>query len=237
VYGFSETYQGWRNFGKTIDNKIFHNGAATAYNNATGSTTYNGTPYTYVQHTMKGDVTVSGTYFESLYDMSNFMWSKSEELQTEISGYILVDKDGKESYWVNSWEGNKENKSDNIWFPDKNGKPTLDNKQIVAQIHTHPSQQYGKYWYDGNSYEDYIASKNIGVPVFSIGPTSVSMIYAPTSQYTRTEQFLELAKNRYVSEDVNGNLYPNNPYKTNPYYISDTKIWLSNPFLQFPFIR
>ena len=217
------------NFGSELDNYLFNNG--NNGNNSITASTFNGTPYTYVQqYDGNKQETISGIYFENLYDMSNFMWSKSEELQTEITGYVLRDDDGKEYYWVNSWEGNIQGRSNNPWFKEDGKQPVIDHKLIVAELHTHPSQQYDELGYDGCSYLDLITSKNMGIPVYSIGPTSVSMVYYPSSiLYSNPGLFDELAIRRYKNHYDDGRL--SSPKETNPFFFDYTEDWLKNPYL------
>ncbi len=161
------------------------------------------------------------------------MHTKSEELGVELSGYVLVDGNGKEYYWVNDWEGNTDESSNNPYYrPNGASNATFDNKIIKAQIHTHPSIYYTrkgvdpKLAYDGSSYKDYQFSRAINAPVYSIGPTSISMIYAPYSKYTTDADFKTLALGRYP---VNNLIMPDS--RINPFAISDVLSWLDNPFL------
>jgi len=233
LFGFSETYQGWRNFGKTIDNKIFHNGAATAYNNATASSPYaTGTPHIFVAS--NGDI-YEGYYFETLYDMSNFMWYKSEEIGIEISAYILRDDNGKDYYWVNDWKGNSPEHCENPHYLQAGKKGVrMDNKRIVAEFHTHPSVNFTgdkENVYDGPSYNDYFISVQLGIPVYTIGPTSVSRIYWETSEYKTQEDFNKLAviQNKYDMRSLVPSLF------VNPFSIGRRSDWLKNPYYQEPF--
>ena len=235
--GVQSSYSDWHDFGKGLDNMLFNNNQTIAFSQTTG-TINPGTPYTSCKKTTNSELIVSGYYYETLYDMSNFMWCKSEELQKEISGYVLMDNNGKKYYWINDWEINDPDKSINDWLWNVNShKATFDDKEIIAQIHTHPSSNYDKNGYDGSSDKDYWASNNMNVPVYSIGPTSVSMIYARTSKYSQYEQFLELANNRYATQDADGNWHFCNPFQVNPYYFEDASKWLENPYIKLPYIR
>ena len=231
--GFSETYKGWRNYGKTIDNKIFHNGAATAKNSITASSPYaTGTPHIFVAS--NGDI-YEGYYFETLYDMSNFMWYKSEEIGIEISAYILRDDNGKDYYWVNDWKGNYPEHCENPHYLQAGKKGVrMDNKRIVAEFHTHPSVNFTgdkENVYDGPSYNDYFISVQLGIPVYTIGSTSVSRIYWETSEYKTQEDFNKLAviQNKYDMRSLVPSLF------VNPFSIGRRNDWLKNPYYQEPF--
>jgi hypothetical protein len=158
------------------------------------------------------------------------MWntSNSPSINVEISGYILQDNQGNYSYWVNDWAGNTNSSSSNPYFkdPTKLGVATFDGKKIVGEVHTHPTSYYSSVagytdGYDGPSYLDYLFSKAINAPVYTIGPTSVSMI-TPSSKITTQADFNQIASGRYpnpLAADKN----------TNPFAIIDRDSWLRNP--------
>jgi len=166
--------------------------------------------------------------FDNLYSMTNFMWDTSDFISKEIAGYVLKDDEGNTYYYVLDWTGNTINKSNNPYS--KSSDPTnpraiFDGKYIVAQIHTHPSEQYQTGGYDGSSLDDYETSRNMGVPIYSIGPTSVSLITSG-SVYTTEADFNGLKNKKYtlsLTPDREGRR------STNPFYYADRVEWLTNP--------
>jgi len=163
------------------------------------------------------------------------MWYKSEEIGIEISAYILRDDNGKDYYWVNDWKGNSPEHCENPHYLQAGKKGVrMDNKRIVAEFHTHPSVNFTgdkENVYDGPSYNDYFISVQLGIPVYTIGPTSVSRIYWETSEYKTQEDFNKLAviQNKYDMRSLVPSLF------VNPFSIGRRSDWLKNPYYQEPF--
>jgi RHS repeat-associated protein len=213
--------------GKSIDNQLFNRGGPS--NSITGQPGSKGTPHKYTN----GGTDYKGYYFEDYKSMVNFMWEKSNDptVNVEISGYILMDDDGNYYYWVNDWTGNTNSESNNPWFssndPKYKGHALFDRKIIVTQVHTHPKSFYeeqnalGKY--DGPSVKDYNTSVNMNVPVYTIGPKTVSVI-TPKSPYKTETDFKNLASGYYGLSKKR-----ENRIKTNPFYWAETNDWLQNP--------
>ena len=83
--------------------------------------------------------------FDDLKSMTNFMWETSQDVNIEISGYVLTDENGKTYYYVFDWNNgfNDAKNSMNISAIDKKtNRSVFDGKNIAAQIHTHPSKNY-----------------------------------------------------------------------------------------------
>lgn len=214
------------NTGKGIDTFLFGGSGNRKENGITsapgadggtpGSYTYNGKAY-------------CGLYFNDLQSMVNYMWNTSNDVNKELSGYVLTDKDGKESYWVNDYSGNTISWSISPTINDVNkpGETYFDNKRIKAMIHTHPTAYFTSRgaddYYDGPSFNDLKFAQKYNVPVYSIGPSTVSVI-APTSDCTDLDLY-NLAKGRY--RDPLGA----DRRQVNPFSFSDTLSWLCNPFL------
>lgn len=168
--------------------------------------------------------------FDDLKGAVNFMWEESEKAKKEISCYVLEDKDGKRYYYVFDWQSNTDETSNNPEVrdnPNKKGTYTFDNKVLIAQIHTHPSAFYERSGslngYDGPSYKDYKFANDRLVPVYTIGPHSVSVI-SPSRQIMSDEYFKKLAENSYqnpLSADRS----------VNPFAIMPRMVWLERPFL------
>lgn len=212
------------NTGESIDDKIF--GRHTRSKNSISGQP--GTPYTFTY----GGETYGGYYFNDLESMTEFMWNTSNDpsVNVELSGYVLKDSKGKYYYWVNDWSGNTNNTSNNPYFTDSAqvGVAKFDGKVIVAEIHTHPSSYYldktgYTNGYDGPSFMDYNLARDIHAPVYTIGPSTVSVITS-SSKYTTEADFYQLASGRY-----------NNPLgfekSINPFVIDSRQSWLSNPFI------
>jgi len=219
---YTGTVGSFADAGKGIDNSIF---GKRSTSNVTGQPGFTGSFTT---------CTVNGTNvykFNNLKDMANFMWTESEKANKEVAGYVLVDENGKEYYYVFDCSGNNDENSDNpklTTVPDKPGVFKYDNKYLKAQVHTHPSSFYMRKrgdtkGYDGNSYKDYMFAYNNNVPVYSIGPNTVSVI-TRTSPYNTEADFNKIASGTYsnpLSADRN----------VNPFAIMDRESWLNNPFL------
>ncbi|HLP05346.1 MAG TPA: hypothetical protein VK152_07965 [Paludibacter sp.] len=173
--------------------------------------------------------------FDDLGAMVEFMNRKSEEAQVEIVGYVLEgeDENGNKTtkYYVLDWtevidgKANTISQSNSPYYQssDPNNQPAKFNGMIIrAQIHTHPSSYYnGRHTYDGNSQLDYDWAKATGVPVYSIGPISVSRI---TSQSTFTSDE-ELGKGDYDKKDNDS------MREVNPFFFELTSTWLLHPHL------
>jgi hypothetical protein len=65
----------------------------------------------------------------------------------------------------------------------------------------------------------------MGVPVYSIGPTSISRITSG-SRYTTGDAFEELGRGRYTSSTPEGRR------STNPFYYADRVEWLKAPTIE-----
>lgn len=130
------------------------------------------------------------------------------------------------------WTGNTNHSANNTSYAsynpsDKHRK--FDGKNIVAEIHTHPKSYYiekgndGVHNYDGNSVDDYIAARNLGVPVYSIGPTTVSVITG-YSLFQSEDDFNNLAKGTY-KDTIPGQVSAD----CNPFFWRFTSQWLNSP--------
>ncbi|HLP05344.1 MAG TPA: hypothetical protein VK152_07955 [Paludibacter sp.] len=154
-------------------------------------------------------------------------------IRYEERGYVLNDEKGNTYYYVLDWTGNTDHSSNN---PNENTNPSdsrlkFDGKYLVAQIHTHPKSFYirmggdGKHNYDGNSYLDYKFSCKYGVPVYSIGPTTVSVITMSSLAQTE-EDFDKIAGGRtYKDIGIGGAMN----CTSNPFYVGLTSEWLKHP--------
>ncbi|MEA4935859.1 MAG: hypothetical protein VB102_04355 [Paludibacter sp.] len=89
--------------------------------------------------------------------------------------------DGENTYYyVLDLSGNTQETSHNPYIVGKLGLSMFDGKQILAEFHSHPASYYSQYnrvnAYDGPSFKDQMLANEMGVPVYSIGPHSVSVI-------------------------------------------------------------
>jgi hypothetical protein len=189
--------------------------------------------------------------FNDLKSMVNFMYHTTNDDNTlnpfhyEMVGYALDNGDGTTSYYVLDWSGNTNEKSHNF-FKTVIGMNTFDGKGILAEFHTHPASYYSEKnrsnAYDGSSYEDYLLAKKLRVPVYSIGPHSVSVI--KPSEDDRSENYfkqlgsLDYKSNNNTSSGSSLNFGGNNEFTNfsksemrsiNPYCIAETSTWLENP--------
>lgn len=231
---YKNDYKTWRESGKSFDNALFKKKNVKGVKNSIAST-----PNAIglcPSITSNGD---EGYYFENIYDMTNFMWSTSEETGVETSGYVLIDPSSdKEFFWVNDWKGNSADKCANPYYTESGKKGCyMDGKKIVAEFHTHPSVNFTndkKNVYDGPSYEDYLLSKKMDVLVYTIGPTSISRIYwlsSNISGYSSKSDFDSLATihNQYDPRVLKPST------NVNPFAIDSRVDWLKNPYYQLPF--
>ena len=221
---WNNVVSGW-NGGKSIDDCIFGKSGGDK-NIITGQPGDNENFYT----PTIGPEKTKYLKFDDLKSMVNFMWETSNkpDVDVEIVGYVLKDDDGNISYYVIDWTGNTKSTSNNPYYTSTNPKDQrvkFDGKFIVSQIHTHPSSYYESKSYDGNSYDDFLAAQKWGIPVYSIGSTSVSVITSQ-STYKTKEDFRTLSENMYgFSTKLE------NRRKVNPFYLAERKSWLENPII------
>ena len=224
AWRYSPAVSMW-NVGQSLDNKIF-GGPGGEKNGIVGQSSSSDR----MLYTPTVGPEKSNYYqFDDLKSMADFMWetSNKKEVDVEIVGYVLKDEEGNTYYYVLDWTGNTRSSGNVPYYTSSDPsdqRAKLDGKYIVALIHTHPSSNYAeKGMYDGSSYNDYNIALNMGVPVYSIGPTSISVITSK-SEHTTKEAFDELAKNYYgFSKETEKRR------KANPFYWAETKSWLENP--------
>ena len=218
------------NGGKSIDQSIF--GRPGGYQNSiTGQPGQNN--YGPLYSTTVGGLNEKYYKFDDLKAMVKFMWetSNKSDVDVEIAGYVLKDEEGNSYYYVIDWSNgyNTNYQSFNPYYVSNNPndqRPKFDGKYIVAEMHTHPASYYqDKYAYDGNSYNDYRTSVNMGVPVYSIGPKSVSVITSKSIYKTQVE-FDTLSKNTYGFSSKLEKIR-----EVNPFYLDERKKWLENPII------
>jgi len=221
---YKSDVRSWWDAGKSIDNIIFGN------KNNTG-------PLVTAQPGFRGsfNIIINGqtyTYyvFDNLKGAVNFMWEESERSKKEIACYVLEDKEGKRYYYIFDWQNNTDDYSINpevMENPKKKGTYTFDNKVLIAQIHTHPSSLYERSGnpngYDGPSYKDYKFSYERNVPVYTIGPHSVSVISAKGKTLTE-DYFKTLSFNSYRN-------FLGVDRSVNPFAILPRSVWLESPFI------
>jgi RHS repeat-associated protein len=227
----------WWNFGARIENGIFGKQIGGYQHGITGQPGQT-TPYGTLYSPTIGAQNCSDNFymFDNLHDMVNFIYNKSNDptVNVEIVGYVLKDEAGNIYYYVLDWNNgiNTNSMSSTPYYTSTNPddqRPKFDGKYIVAQIHSHPTSYYennnNSNGYDGSSYLDYQTAVNMGVPVYSIGPTSVSVI-TNKSEYKTADDFEKLSLNSYGFSKK-----PDARRKTNPFYLSETKTWLENPVI------
>jgi len=229
------------NLGKGIDESIF--GKSNKDKDAiTGQPGSSGT----IIYTSDGQKV---TKFNTLQEMVNYMDYTTNCDKTnnpehvEMVGYQLDNGDGTHTFYVLDWSGNTQIHSKNPYKTEAFGS-TYNGKLIMAEFHTHPaSYSVGlnrPNAYDGPSWEDQQAANDLGVPVYSIGAHSVSVI-KPGGQRTK-EDFKELGKLNYKKYDGLGSSQSlgfgssgSQTFTTselrgvNPYAIAETNAWLSSP--------
>lgn len=114
----------------------------------------------------------------------------------------------------------------------------------MAEFHTHPASYYsGKNRdnaYDGSSFDDQKVANELGVPVYSIGAHSVSVIKPGgnlTKKYFDGLSTLDYKKNDGISSGSSLNFGPTT-FQTftisemkniNPFAIAETNEWLKSP--------
>jgi len=175
--------------------------------------------------------------FDNLNDMTNYMWKTTQSINKEIVGYVLTDSKGKTTYYVLDWKNgiNDATHSDNPYSSDKtNGRSMFNGKYIAGEIHTHPDLKRSDNAYDGPSYADYDTASKLGVPVYTIGSTGVSVVTpkgisdsSGKYTYTTEEEYDHLG---YYHYDIN-DLTIDGRRSVNPFYITDTISWLQHPYL------
>ena len=214
------------NEGKKLDESVFGKPNPNQ-NDVTGQPGSNGITY----KTSKNN---EYQKFANLSDMVNYMNSKSNDpgVNVEIVGYVLKDDKGNEYYYVLDWTGNTDDSSNN---PNENTKVgddrvKFDEKYLVAQIHTHPKSYYirmggdGVHNYDGNSYKDWEFASKHGVPVYSIGPTTVSVITSSSLAQSEAD-FTKIAGGTYTNSGLGNQMI----CTSNPFYYALTSEWLKHP--------
>lgn len=238
------------NFGKRIEEAIFGipNANQVVNSGIAGSdgiwhTTYSGEKY---------------IKFDDLKSMVNYMYNatntdnQDNPFKYEMVGYALINADGKTEYYLLDWKGNTNDKSSNPYTKGSvdpyDGKAMMnrfDGKAIIAQFHTHPASYYDNKnrlnGYDGSSYEDQNVANKLGVPVYSIGPHSVSVIKPGgnrTEDYFKGLASQDYKKSDSVSSGSSLNFGPtglqsftiSEMKSVNPFAIAETKEWLASPY-------
>ena len=229
------------NFGGQIDHAIF--GGQNGDKNVVGGQPGSSGNTIYIS---SGDKVIK---FDDLQSMVNYMYNKTNTVnsenpgQVEMVGYQLDNGDGTHSFYVLDWSGNTQEKSKNP-YNQRLGLTTYDGKVIMAEFHTHPASYYSgnnrSNAYDGPSSYDQNVATELQVPVYSIGPHSVSVI--KPGGIKKDTYFDGLADRDYKKNDStspNSSLnFGPTAFQTfttselrnvNPFAIAETNEWLSNP--------
>jgi len=230
------------NVGKQVDESIF--GKPDPYHDAVtgqpGSTEFG------PLNTGTGSCKNKYYEFKNLGEMVAFMNENTNQgTGFEIVGYVLEGEDEngdpKTFYYVLDWTevydgwANDNEQSHNPYYTSANpkykGRPMFDEKCITAQIHTHPRSYYEGLnndpttCYDGNSFKDYTTASEMGIPVFSIGPSTVSVITAQ-SKYKTDADFKGFTRRGYGLTDSISRR------GVNPFYYEETETWLASPHIK-----
>ena len=153
----------------------------------------------------------------------------TQKVDKELAGYVLTDEKGKTYYYVLDWNNNYNDRTNSLnpYSTNKiNNRSMFDDKYISAEIHTHNMAKIGPTNYDGPSFSDSETAKLLGVPVYTIGSTSISVVTPGEKRFTKYG-YDNLANGVYTKTD----LTIEGRKSINPFYIDSSLSWLENPYL------
>jgi len=155
-----------------------------------------------------GPTKAGGGFAPDLKTGVNWIYDNTTNVEIELS---ILTRAGKRYYFVHPWSGNTQMSCENN--VKGAGYIRIDGGEYkeIASIHTHNTGYINNpRQYDGPSFADFIYSKKNRVPVFTIGPNTVSEVDYKT-WYIITEQ-----KIKDLHKFNPKNMYPaENPFQLN----------------------
>jgi RHS repeat-associated protein len=243
IYGF--------NIGQGFDRECFGDWTQIKNwkwgNNKDGSGTDDGTDITsgttgssttpVLQTSTKGD-TRGDKYYE-FDDLSSAVAYMNSVPDIETSCYVLQEPgvNGKIHYYVLDWSTNTSKDSNQRYYESydpEDKRKKFNGMYITAQLHTHPEAGFtisSSNHYDGPSEKDYKLACELGIPVYSIGPSSVCMVrpndtrwITGTTEYADKRYKLENGKITNSFVDAYGNYDGQSTF-----FYKATVDWMKNP--------